>query len=347
MFATRAGLGWIVCLAAVLMFATASRAQEELQTPGGSEFAGPETNSFLDEAIVTDADEFLAEPLPEWGGWRARLGIMLLNRTSPAAMDFSNLLYPSSFNATDFNFPISVAPDISLRRPGARYDLDFRYFAANSIAQLPTRTIQLPWYSVPPTFTGSGALKSTLQSAEFNLRWPVGPNIAQLVGFRYLQFREKMIVAEETDFGSSQSIDSYKTSGRNEMFGLQIGNEIRWLYYGRFQLQSDVKVGIFGNAASASQTRTHNPSGPLYNYSYDYSRAGQRAALSFVGDVNLTATWQIRKNLALRGGYQVLILTGTANAPDQAEANYWWPTVVNTSGAVVYHDAMTGLEWSW
>jgi hypothetical protein len=345
---TRASIGFFACLAMALMLARVAAAQELLPA-AEPDFESLASDAFIHEAMAPEVDEpFVEEPLPEWDRWRARLGVLLLNRTSPSSMAFSALLYGNTFNASDFNFPLSASPDISLRRLGARYDLDFRYFGVqNSIAQLTPRSAQLPWYTTPTTYTASGASKSTLQSAELNLRWAAGPNIAQLVGVRYLQFRENMSIAGETDTGLTQWIDSYNTNGRNEMFGVQIGNEIRWLYYGRFQLQSDIKVGIFGNASSASQIISDQRTGPSFDISYDYSREAQRAALSFAGDINLTATYQIRRNLALRGGYQVLVLTGVANAPAQADSYYWWPTSVDTSGTVVYHGAMAGLEWSW
>jgi len=348
--AARRKLACLVVLLTMLALAAPSAAQQP-PPPNAPEFPQPVAPSLLDEAVATDNDlPFLTEPLAAWGRWQGRAGVLLLNRTSPSSVDLSWRVYHAGRDATDFNFPLAASPDISLRRPGAGFDLDFRYFGVlNSTAQWAPQTTESSVYAygLPPILlTSTGALNSTLQSAELNLRWLVGPNISQLIGFRYVQFRERMSIAAQTDVGSSETVRAYDVSGRNEMFGVQIGNELRLLQYrNRLQLLADVKVGLFGNAASSSQFESYHSSSSS-SWDYGWFSVANRGGVAFVGDINLTATYQILEHVALRGGYQLLILVGTATAADQLRDSFA-SFGTYSAGTVVYHGAMAGLEWAW
>lgn len=348
----------VALLVGVLVtFALADAPLAAQETAMATDLAPPEASTFLDEAIATDAGETPAafSETPAWGDWQARVGALLLNRISPRSLRLSPLFYYDSagINATDFNFPLSASPDISLRRPGERVDLDFRYFGvqnatAHTQPRMVTEIVPTEWFTLGPTIntiTTRGGLNSTLQSAELNLRWQFRPNISQLVGFRYLQFRDRMQLQQDADLDHWLFSTGYDASGRNEMFGMQIGNEYRLLQFrDKLMIQADIKAGIFGNVASSSLYRYVDEPGS--GYSADWFSSARRGGVALVSDINLTATLQLNEHVALRGGYQLLGLVGIATAADQfRNSSSSFSTQIGDS--TLYHGAMVGLECAW
>jgi hypothetical protein len=272
--------------------------------------------SFLDEAIATDAAA--AEELVDFERpmrWRALVGALLLNRSDPERYRLDRVfpVVGSSFYGRayfdeplhPFDFPLSASVDVALRRRGNLADVDVRYFGVQqSIARIgPVNGIwesYFPWSTDTPVIV-QASLSSSLQSAEFNLRREVVADIAVLTGFRYVQFREAMISKEE-----HPSIDSYFRDdwrAQNELFGWQIGADSQWLTIGsKLRFDASAKAGIYGNAASS---RLFNQVG-FDDSSIGYGWSAYRANVAFVGDVNLSAAFQITPHLALRGGYQLL-----------------------------------------
>jgi hypothetical protein len=66
-----------------------------------------------------------------------------------------------------------------------------------------------------------------------------------------------------------------------------------------------------------------------------------------VGDVSLAAVFQITPHMALRGGYQLLWLSGVTTATDELQNldNEYFRTY--TDSHVFFHGAMVGLEGTW
>jgi hypothetical protein len=75
---------------------------------------------------------------------------------------------------------------------------------------------------------------------------------------------------------------------------------------------------------------------------------GGTTQLAGVGEVGVSGSKRIWKNLALRGAYQVFVLDGVATAPGQFPAS----SFVSQSGlgnddTVIFHGATIGLEWTY
>jgi hypothetical protein len=313
--------------------------------------------SFLDEAIATDAAA--AEELVDFERplrWQALVGALLLNRSDPEKYRLSRvfrILGPSFFGRAyfdgplhTFDFPLSASVDVALRRRGNLADVDFRYFGVQqSNARIgPVNGVwesSFPWSTDSPV-TVQASLASSLQSAEFNLRREAVADIAILTGFRYVQFREVMISKEE-----HPSIDSYLRydwRAQNELFGWQVGVDSQLLTIGsKFRFDAAAKAGVFGNAASSRLFNELGFGGDSNGYGWN----AYRANVAFVGDVSLAAVFQITPHMALRGGYQLLWLSGVATATDELQNldNEYFRTY--TDSHVFFHGAMVGLEGTW
>ena len=112
---------------------------------------------------------------------------MFLARSDPPAYYLNHQLVHSDhpINADYLGFPIGPASDISLRLPSSVVDLDFRYFGVSqAMADTgPLLGVHSSTFWVPGPFPPYGStyvdehpyenrasLKSSLQSAELNLR---------------------------------------------------------------------------------------------------------------------------------------------------------------------------------
>jgi len=311
-----------------------------------------------------------------WGDWRVRIGAVLLARPDPPALNLNRYLaYKEELiNSADVNIPIGPATDVSLRLPGSVVDVDFRYFGvsqavANTGPMLGTHgeerytyvninvsydlgrpfvnyspdfgsaTMQFSKYVVEIPYETRVSLASWLQSAELNLRREVHPSIAFLAGFRYVQFREKWELRQDAPLGRPNNLDHV---ARNDLFGFQIGSEALLFSFNRLRFESAFKAGIFGNVA----TNSSFGAGSSEYISYRWDLYDRRGALAFVGDVNVSAGWQLTRNVSVRGGYQLLWLTGVATATDQLKG-FNYPRDIETDGSTFFHGAMVGLECGW
>jgi hypothetical protein len=286
-------------------------------------------------------------PLAAWGRWRVRAGALLLNRTKPEGEDLSGLFLAGyQANAADFNFPLSGAVDVALRQPGQWADLDFRYFGVSqATAMIGPFTGELVDIGVPGFVpdVAEASLMSGLQSAELNLRRAVWPNVALLAGFRYVQFRETLESSE--DLGPGLVLAGTEIKAANELFGFQIGTEALIFEYHRLRFEGAAKAGIFGNAASTSAEAFAD----VDPFAISVGADASRGSVAFVGDVNLTATYQLGQHFAVRGGYQLLWLSGVATATEQVPQLDVSPDQFHTTtgGSGFFHGAMVGLEAGW
>ncbi len=283
--------------------------------------------------------------------WRVRVGVLFLDRSNPPAWRVRDYLpFSPDINAADLNFPAAASTDVSLVREGAWADIDFRYFGVSqaTAGTEPLRGSYSMWRlsswfpDVVISYEKNVSLTSWLQSAELNLRRDVSENVALLVGFRYLQFREQWL--ERQYFEPVLSGDDM--IGRNELFGIQVGSQALLLSFRRLRLEGALKAGVFGNAGSSSTSHFFSWSdGTTFSNEID----ARRGSVAFVGDLNFSATLALAKHVSLRGGYQMLWLAGVATATDQLSQfdKSWDELATTTDGSVFFHGAMVGLECAW
>jgi hypothetical protein len=162
-----------------------------------------------------------------------------------------------------------------------------------------------------------------------------------IYGFRYLNLNEEFeLVSTDLQEGTS----TYDVHTNNNLFGVQIGNRVRQSC-GRWSVEGTGKAGIFGNAAEQH-------SDPIIDFPAFQVRPGRSASsgnVAFVGDLNLTAIYQINSVWGARLGYNVIFIEGVALAPDQLDFTNTPSSGsgIDTDGSVFLHGINAGLEARW
>lgn len=286
--------------------------------------------------------------------WSARAGAIFLQRSTPGSSDF---IYnantgDSVINPNGFVFPYQAGADVGLLRYGECYDFDIRYFGINNsvatqgpIDEPPGVALALPGLGgggSPDPLRVTSTYKTSLNSVEFNVRKRVWPNVSLLAGFRYLSFDERMS-AEGTIIPAGPS-SGVSIGSSNDLFGLQIGADtILWSNGRRFRIESAIKAGVYGNSAGSSLL-LGDPSG-----GGGFAATNSRGHAAFVGDLNFTGVYQLSDRWAVRGGYQLLWLSGVAVASEQLKDVNVLAGDLNTNvtHGAFFHGATVGIERSW
>jgi hypothetical protein len=123
----------------------------------------------------------------------------------------------------------------------------------------------------------------------------------------------------------------------NDLWGVQLGIDMKWLVHPRAYIDFDAKGAICHNDASQSTTFNAVASGA----------SGERTA--FVGDFVLTANWQMTPSWSIRAGYQALFVTGVALGPENLRTNAALLPgggELDDRGEVVYHGPVLGIMWA-
>jgi len=217
------------------------------------------------------------------------------------------------------------------------------------------------WGLVPPAPPISGAeaqLVGSLQSAEINLREPLGWGATRfLVGFRWLQWRETFSLTDSYSDPMDPTVtgtDSWKTSCLNNLYGGQIGlDSMLWNSGKGMRLEGLVKAGAYYNAANQSSGYSYVNTAPFQS-PYATITVNSPATCSFVGEVGLTTVVPIRRNLDLRCGYFGMWLGNLAQPTQQLSGQTLIPNTVDprqgtltTNGSLVLQGVSLGLEGRW
>jgi hypothetical protein len=185
----------------------------------------------------------------------------------------------------------------------------------------------------------SVALRSQLHNAEVNYLHDVG-NVSLLAGFRFLNWQEQLsIVATDSDASHS----SYRVNLSNNMPGGQLGARVA-RYYGGIDFELTGKAGIFGNRASQAQGV-----GNLGNTVSIRNVGATNNEVSFIGDLNLSAVCPLTPNWRVRGGYNLMYVSGLALAVNQLDFSNqsFSGRRVHPNSDVFLHGFNVGLEVVW
>jgi hypothetical protein len=198
----------------------------------------------------------------------------------------------------------------------------------------------------------SAAMRANFQSGEMNLRYwgdmPPGPlDVSFLVGLRYMRLQEQF----QFDMNSAEPLATGGTTfdllshTLNNLWGAQIGLSFDVLVTTRWWLNVDLKGGIFNNHIVMDTTTTSNN----INNGMPTLITDTRNRTAWLGDISLTANWQMTPSWVFRAGYQVLFINNLALAHDQAVStqvpNAQGPT--NDRGRVAIHGPVIGLMYNW
>lgn len=284
--------------------------------------------------------------------WSGRIGAAILQR---GRLKSDSFIYNANtgdtlLNSRGFDFPMRGGVDVGVMRRGEWADVDFRYFGIDQwnatqpgFTSGPGATLHFQNIapSPDPVTIGTTTYGSELHSAEINFRRNATQWLTLLAGFRYLSFHEDFHLG--ADVGGGIPPVSIVMNTQNRLYGAQIGADAILLEFNRFQIESAIKTGVYGNAAGNSVVESIAGIGNIIDAS------GSRAHTAFVGDLNFTGVYQLNNAWSVRAGYQLLWLSGVALVADQPPGIDFnsGTDVVDTSGSAFFHGVLVGLERSW
>jgi hypothetical protein len=190
---------------------------------------------------------------------------------------------------------------------------------------------------------------SRLYNAEMNVRWHPWPRVTVLAGFRWVNLTEELegILIPPTPHGTGSFWDAQT---KNNLYGLQIGADARFLELGRFSIDGLLKAGIFDNHADAAAL--------VRMERIQFGESDTADYPAFLGELGVRCEYRVTPRLSLKAGYQAIWLQGVALAPGQISETschgadlpqdiYVQALGVNCSSGIVFHGATAGLEYSF
>jgi len=185
-----------------------------------------------------------------------------------------------------------------------------------------------------------------LYNAEINLHWDLCSRVTMLAGVRWVNLWENL---QGTIEPSDRTSPFWDTTTRNNLYGIQLGED--WIIFnrGRFSIHGLVKAGIFDNSADET-------SGVSIFRTVHWESASTNQ-LAFLGEIGLQCKCQLTQNLLLKIGYEAMCLQGVALAPGQIPetqsdiVSFRDVSVralgINSGSGVFYHGATAGLEYAF
>ncbi|MFM8635066.1 MAG: hypothetical protein ACKOEX_09690 [Planctomycetia bacterium] len=175
-----------------------------------------------------------------------------------------------------------------------------------------------------------------IQSAELNWRRSSGGVITWLMGFRWVEWMQRMGLAD------SLTAPTHGVVGitGNDLYGSQIGMDtLLWNAGPRFRLNGITKAGIYGNRAYFRAAGIP-AGGPV---------ASEGKQVSFFGEAGLMADVGISSWLTWRTGYSAYWLSGVALPAENFSSGTFAGAAgtINTTESVLVHGVTTGLEARW
>lgn len=194
---------------------------------------------------------------------------------------------------------------------------------------------------------------NTFQSAEVNIRtWlnmPPGPfDVQILAGARYMKSFEDFRFSTIADVplpGGAQNSAIVQT--QNDMYGVQLGIDMKFLINARLYVDFETKGGILDN--NASQTTSYTNIDDVGTVAV-FDTAAARSRTAWFGDILLTANMQVAANWSVRLGYQAIFVNGLALGPQNFQTNNsllrTGPGQLDDTGEVIYHGPVLGVMWT-
>lgn len=192
-------------------------------------------------------------------------------------------------------------------------------------------------------------LSARINSVEANLRYAQEnmPNTAVLVGLRYFRMEERFNLfsfdAVDPVVGTLSGLSQYDVQTRNELFGGQVGTT--WeRKFSRLGLRGSAKFGVFDDEARQGQFVTDEDSRFVLR-----NTGARRSRNVFMTDLSFAATYCLRNNVNLIGGYNLIWFDKMARATDQLDftLNTASGTGVQFLKGALLHGPHFGLEAKW
>jgi hypothetical protein len=164
-----------------------------------------------------------------------------------------------------------------------------------------------------------------------------------LVGLRFIEMDERFDWnATDITTGTVTVGDDgeYRIRTMNDMFGYQMGTGMTY-QAPRWSIGTFVKGGVFLNRASGRSQLNFTA-----DDTNDFNQRMVENQLAFVGEAKLQAKYNVLPNVSLRAGYEMLLITSAAIAPNQATFTSD-TTYLNTTANPFYHGAVFGVDFYW
>ncbi|MGA2061137.1 MAG: BBP7 family outer membrane beta-barrel protein [Thermoguttaceae bacterium] len=265
--------------------------------------------------------------------WTATADAMILDRIGNKSQ---TILGPREgetadrLDSNDFAFGFAAGPRLSLIRQTQCYDYEVLYFGIDGWSDI---------RFIPQSLNPASPLlfdwSSRLYNVELNMRWNPSCRLTMLAGFRWANLREDFIAERVLDDSLFLPVGNVRTN--NNLYGFQVGADARLWQCGCFSINGLGKAGIYGNHAEQSSFEPEGPSEEPESFSASTNHT------AFIGKLGLQARYQVTQRLALRAGYELLLLDGVAIAPVQIGN----PIGIDSNATVFYHGATAGLELSF
>jgi hypothetical protein len=294
---------------------------------------------------------------------------------------------PEAFNGNQFEQGFSAGPKIDLIYHAASgYSLELSYFNIGNQRDthitgpdtpadwLVMKAPGLFWQTQDFPYQGMVWSDTTnLSSAEASARLALSRRVTVLAGFRWLQLNDTL---QGTLSPADRTVPIWKdncdltnctlpevaqaplgplappyppfwtTKTANKLYGLQIGVDAKLLELGRFSVDGQVKVGIFDNKAEQSTAVS------LEKVLWIVSATADNVAL--VSEANLQLKYRVMDSLALKAGYQALLIDRVALAPGQIQETLTTHSSmpvhalgVNSGSSLLFHGITAGLEYTF
>ncbi|MER3414879.1 MAG: hypothetical protein C4297_01525 [Gemmataceae bacterium] len=195
--------------------------------------------------------------------------------------------------------------------------------------------------------------ESRLHNGEINLRHWYNSCLSTLAGIRYLNVRDKFWFGSLDDisavpFGPCSGL--YEVRTKNNLLGLQLGADAAYpLLCDTLRVGVRGKTGLFLNFAEQSSRFLNIPT-EGEGRTTDERTDEDGVRLAGVIEVGAYATYWITKNIAIRGGYDLIYVAGLALAPENLDNS---PLPLNArrnlkdNGDIIYHGPSVGIEVRW
>lgn len=286
--------------------------------------------------------------------WTVRADGLLLHRSKPGntVLVVNNDDAPI-FNANEFDLGISAGWDISIIRRcvlGTQWGIEGLYYSVDnwSASRGVERSADGAWVTFEGYYIGNdypqdvwGDYRSGLHNIELNARRAIGCRGDFLIGFRYIDLRERMDIFMNTLYpDGSRNFGTYDIQASNELSGIQVGFDGHIFSRGRLTVDGLVKAGVFNDSAGNSAVLTQQH---VIEPHYSAASANHTASLE---EMAFTAVYELNSNWSFRAGYQLMWLQGVALASDQVAVSdiESHTATVDTDGSLFYHGAILGLE---
>ena len=199
--------------------------------------------------------------------------------------------------------------------------------------------------------------ESSLQSIELNVRRRIitpqrrfhHAETSFLIGARYMQVDELFGYRTVSAQPAGGSINDIDINTENSLLGLQIGLLSQFMVRERIWIDFDLKGGIFRNDVSLNQNYVNtDTAGAVLG---TFADAVDHERTTFVGDLSLTANYQVTPAVSFKLGYNAIWISGIAVASENLMSDLnilsLGPAMLDHSGDIVYHGPTAGLTFAY